>query len=178
MYHSFLLPKEGYVVQVPYGPGNGLGSSPPERRRGISDLVYRRRGRGSCGKLSHALKPQGLTPQQNIHRISTAATGGTVDKKTSTALHRGTHKNVEVLYMIQGLASLGPFVQRLRPWERIFPTPFLLSCQKKQWEKPSWLFGARFRLTASFFLSDQKETKESPGVGRGRTSSAKGALSF
>ena len=140
------------MVQVPYGPGNGLGSSPPERRRGISDLVYRRRGRGSCGKLSHALKPQGLTPQQNIHRISTAATGGTVDKKTSTALHRGTHKNVEVLYMIQGLASLGPFVQRLRLWDVFSKNHFFCTRQKKRC--------ARFRLAARYFLLVQKVPKD------------------
>ena len=48
-----------------------------------------------------------------------------------------------------------------------FPTPFLLSCQKKRKRKPSRLSGARFRLAASFFLLAQKETKNAPGVGRG-----------
>ena len=36
----------------------------------------------------------------------------------------------------------------------------------------------RFRLTERYFLPLQKVPKNRPGVGRGRTSSAKGALSF
>ena len=98
-----------------------------------------------------------------------------------------THEAQQGLQLLQGFALRRPTFCAHRKQakakgfalgERGTKNHFFCMRQKKRSEKPSRLSGARFRLAATYFLCAQKVGKDAPGVGRGRTSSAKGALLF